>query len=348
MDVRELRYFVALAEERHFGQAAERLYIAQSGLSRAIRRVEGELGFPLFSRTPRHVELTDAGTTLLERAYGVLSDFDEVQAVADAARLGLLGTLSLASSPAARYAGLSDLLGAFGESFPDVRVLRREELGSAIVDELLAGALDVAIACGAPARPGLLRAPLQELELRLLLPAEDPAALAGERVALARLERTPLVLDAELADADWRGLARSLRGLLDRLQPPVVDYDDGLRRVLAGEGALLSARTFLGAAPSGVALVGLDPPARVALELLHRAEPPQPALARFLELAGVDVHEGDAHHPAAPDPSLNGHDTAPSRPDRPANTAAASPDRPADTAAARPGDPPDEVNDSRR
>ncbi|HUN79500.1 MAG TPA: LysR family transcriptional regulator [Solirubrobacteraceae bacterium] len=289
MDVRELRYFVALAEERHFGRAAERLYIAQSGLSRAIRRVEDELGLPLFSRTPRRVELTDAGTTLLERAYGVLSDFEEVQAVADAVRLGHLGTLSLASSPAARYAGLSDLLNAFEESFPDVRVVRREELGPTIVEELLGGALDVGIACGAPARAGLRRATLQELELHLLLPADDRAAIAGGRMTLAALGARPVLLDAELADGDWQRLPTPLRRSIERPGSAAVDYDEGLRRVLAGGGGLLSARTFLGAAPRGIAIVELDPPVPVALELLYAAQPPEPVLARFLDLAGADV-----------------------------------------------------------
>lgn len=281
MDVRELRYFVALAEERHFGRAAERLYIAQSGLSRAIRRVEDELGLELFSRTPHEVELTDAGTALLERAYGVLSDFEEVQAVAGAARLGLVGTLSLASSPAARYTVLPGLLGSFGEAFPDVRVVRREQLGATIVQELLAGALDVGIACGAPAVAGLRRTVLHELELCLLLAAEDRLALAGEAVELARLGQAPLLLDSEIAASP---------GL--RPGPEVVDHDAGLRRVLEGEGALLSARTFLGGAPSGVALVDLDPPVTVALELLYRDEPPGAILARFLGVAGLDDVDG--------------------------------------------------------
>lgn len=103
MDLRELRYFVALAEEQHFGRAAERLYIAQSGLSRAIQRAEEELGVELFTRTRRHVELTAAGAALLERTRDVLSSFEEVRSIAEAARAGMVGTLTAATSPAARY-----------------------------------------------------------------------------------------------------------------------------------------------------------------------------------------------------------------------------------------------------
>ncbi|HVR05811.1 MAG TPA: LysR family transcriptional regulator, partial [Solirubrobacteraceae bacterium] len=261
MDLRELRYFVALAEERHFGRAAERLYIAQSGLSRAIQRSEDELGVALFARNRRHVELTQAGSALLERAYGVLSDFAEVQAVADATRRGLLGTVALANSPAARYELMPELLRAFADALPDVRVTRREQLGAAIAEGLVADELDVAIACGVPARAGLRRETLRDVELHLLLPAGHPLARRG-RVAPVRLAGERVLLDAELAAAPPAQIARlyGARGL------DVADHDEGLQHVRSGGHALLSARGFLGGPPDGVAALGLAPPARVALE----------------------------------------------------------------------------------
>ena len=76
VELRELRYFVAVAEELHFGRAAQRLHMSQSPLSRAIRDLEGELGVALFVRTTRHVELTPAGLALLERARRALAEID--------------------------------------------------------------------------------------------------------------------------------------------------------------------------------------------------------------------------------------------------------------------------------
>ena len=76
VELRQLRYFVAVAEELHFGRAAERLHMSQSPLSRAIRELERELGLVLFVRTTRRVELTPAGTALLERARPALAEID--------------------------------------------------------------------------------------------------------------------------------------------------------------------------------------------------------------------------------------------------------------------------------
>ena len=85
IELRQLRYFVAVAEELHFGRAAERLHMSQSPLSRAIRELERVLGVVLFVRTTRRVELTPAGLLLLERARRALAEIDA--AVADARRL---------------------------------------------------------------------------------------------------------------------------------------------------------------------------------------------------------------------------------------------------------------------
>src|ERR1700728_3837423 len=88
MEVRHLRYFVAVAEELNFGRAAARLHVAQPGLSQQIKNLESELGLRLFDRNKRRVSLTDAGMLLLAEAYGVLGRFDECLDTMRRARTG--------------------------------------------------------------------------------------------------------------------------------------------------------------------------------------------------------------------------------------------------------------------
>src|ERR1700752_2826003 len=102
VELRQLRYFVAVAEELHFGRAAERLHISQSPLSRAIRELERDVGVVLFVRTTRRVELTEAGALLLKRSRRVLAEIDG--AIADARQLAQpgRGVLGIGYGPFAR------------------------------------------------------------------------------------------------------------------------------------------------------------------------------------------------------------------------------------------------------
>src|SRR6201987_1457083 len=102
MELRHLRYFVAIAEERSFTRAAERLWVAQPGLSTQIRRLEAELGVQLFERHARGVDLTDAGELFLERARFVLAAADTAAATGRDLEAGLVGTVRLGVASEAR------------------------------------------------------------------------------------------------------------------------------------------------------------------------------------------------------------------------------------------------------
>jgi DNA-binding transcriptional LysR family regulator len=121
MELRHLRYFVAVAEEMHFGRAAERLRIAQPPLSRQIKDLEREIGTPLFDRVPRGVELTPAGQAFLPEARLTLAQAERAQRTAQRAALGETGRLRVGFVEAATHSGiLPDVLGFFRVHLPAI------------------------------------------------------------------------------------------------------------------------------------------------------------------------------------------------------------------------------------
>jgi len=145
MDLRHLRYFLAVAEEGHFGRAAQRLHIVQPALSMQIKALEDELGTPLFVRTSRRVELTAAGDLLRVEAERTLAQAARAKSVVQRAARGEIGHLRIAFTGGAAFSGrLSAALRAFHVRYPDVE-LELMELPVVQHEEcLLADRLDIA------------------------------------------------------------------------------------------------------------------------------------------------------------------------------------------------------------
>jgi LysR family transcriptional activator of glutamate synthase operon len=194
MELRQLRYLVALADERHFTRAAAREHIAQPALSQQIRRLEAEVGLTLVERTTRRVALTDAGELLVARARRILAEVDDAQA-----ELGTLagvkgGRLSVGALHTMGPVDLSQLLAAFHRNHPAVELTVREQSSEELAEMLRDDEIDLAFLSVTERiqSHGLELHHLVSEELVAVLPAQHPLA-ARDRVALSELAGDPFI-----------------------------------------------------------------------------------------------------------------------------------------------------------
>src|ERR1700761_9603684 len=153
MELRHLRYFVAIAEERSFTRAAERLWVAQPGLSTQMRRLEAELGVKLFERHTRGADLTGAGELFLERARAALAAADVAGATGRDLEAGLIGSLRLGIASEARWGPVADVLQQFSNDRPSVELTVVEAYGGTLWRDLRDGRLEALIAPTGHASP---------------------------------------------------------------------------------------------------------------------------------------------------------------------------------------------------
>ncbi|MGW5047846.1 LysR family transcriptional regulator [Streptomyces griseoluteus] len=189
MELRTLRYFVAVAEELHFGRAATRLHMSQPPLSRAIKQLEADIGAPLFARSPTGVTLTPAGTVLLDEARALLDHADRVRVRVSAAAgtatitVGILGD---GTDP-----GAARLAAAYRRTHPSIDIRVRDTDLTDPTCGLRAGLVDVA----------LTRAPFDETALTVRALRTDPVGVVLRADdPLARRDQLRL---AELSDRRW-------------------------------------------------------------------------------------------------------------------------------------------------
>ena len=300
MELRHLHYFVAIAEERSFTRAAERLWTAQPGLSTQIRRLEAELGVRLFDRHTRGVDLTDAGELFLERARAALAAAEDALATGRDLVAGLVGTVRLGLAAEMPAAFAPTLLAAFGRERPDVEVTVFESYGGALLRDLRDGRLDAVIA------PSLFGS----AELRCLRLGSEPwVVLVGRghrlwtpgALDVRELHGEPIVVTGH---RDGAGYDRTVADVLTGLGVTPVLQRGGpgpaLRTAVAAGEAL--ALTTTAASTGGEMLVrALDPVRRVRFALLCRDETPAPALRELIRAAEAKL----APPARAPSPALS-------------------------------------------
>lgn len=165
MDVRQLRYFIAVAEHRHFGRAAAMLSIAQPPLSQQIRQLEQELGARLFNRTTRKVELTEAGELLLERGRRIVEELQALEHDVSQVGQGVQGVLRVGFTGSATYGLMPQVVRQAKVEMPGLALkIRGEQLTPQLVSGLLEHRLDMAV----------LRPPVRTAELEVSVIAEEP------------------------------------------------------------------------------------------------------------------------------------------------------------------------------
>ena len=197
MELRHLRYFVAVAEELHFGRAAARLRIAQPPLSRQIRDLEREVGTPLFERVTRGVELTPAGQAFLPEARLTLAQAERAMRTALRAARGETGRLRVGFVEAATYSGvLPDVLGFFRMHLPNIGVSLFEMDSPEQAEAFRDGRIDLGILHSPPADADrwLRVEPVYTDPLVAAIPQHAERLAARTRVTLGDLADEPFVL----------------------------------------------------------------------------------------------------------------------------------------------------------
>ncbi len=287
MNLRHLRYFVAVAEELHFGRAAARLHMAQPPLSQQIRRLEEEIGVELLRRTTRTVELTDAGRAYLERARAILADVDDAARHARLVAAGTIGRLVIGCVGSATYSVLPLLSQRLSAAMPQVDfVFRGEMLVPDQVAALRSGTIDVGLLRPFGAEPGIAVAPLRRDGLVVALPREHPLAGRG-RLRVRDLAGADLIVHSS-----DRGsvMATVVAGLLrdadprPRIRHRVEETSTAITLVAGGLGVAIVPEPTTALALDGVVYVPLaEPGAAVDLSVAHRAGRTEPHLVRALD-----------------------------------------------------------------
>ncbi len=218
LTLKQLRYFEALAQQGHFGRAAEICAISQPALSMQIKELEHSLGAPLFERGPRQVRLTDFGENFAERVRGILRSVDELGDLARASVGQLAGQLRIGVIPTIGPYLLPKILSELTSAYPSLDLHVRETVTSRLITELAEGRIDMAILALPVSEPSLEEVPLFDEEFVLIRPAADADKPVPDREMLREmrvllLEEGHCFRDQALSFCDLQG--RQPRELLE-------------------------------------------------------------------------------------------------------------------------------------
>jgi DNA-binding transcriptional LysR family regulator len=297
VELRHLRYFLVVAEERHITRAAARLGLQQPPLSQQIQALEKELGTKLFIRLPRGVELTPAGEGFLEEARAVLSGVERATARARAAAMGQRGRISIGLTTAASlHPGVTRTLRAYADSHATVSLDLHANSAAALTEALLRKEVQVAVIRAVVARPAdLIFKELAREKMWMALPADHRLvsrtasgasapvslrALAGERLILVRRHAAPGMY-SNVVDACHKA------GFEPLVVAEVEHMLTSINLVAAGVGISLVPASIREIRQEGIVYCPVsDAPSLVApLTLVYRRGEARPMVTDFIELS---------------------------------------------------------------
>ncbi|MEO6713756.1 MAG: LysR substrate-binding domain-containing protein [Mycobacteriales bacterium] len=285
-DLRQVRYFVAVAEDLNFTRAAERLHMAQPPLSAAIRGLEEQLGVELLERTTREVKLTTAGRLLLERGRELLAQADALFDAVRAVEKAPTGRISIGVAPTARFGLAPELFAVCAAQAPGVMLYPREDTTGALMRELRQGRLDVVIGFCAPPDDALERERLRD-EPAVIHVADDHRLAGRDSVRLEDLADETFVV---AGSPDSPGYTRIVVELCRAagFEPATAQdpYPDlGLQAVREGIGIVLYVRTAFAPDMPGSVFIPVDTEVTFPFDLLWRRGGRSGALEATLDVA---------------------------------------------------------------
>lgn len=220
LEVRQLRYFITLAEELHFARAAERLQMEQSPLSRAIRDIEGNLGVRLFERNTRSTRMTRAGTVLLDYARRAIALMEQAKTSTRSAALGQSDQLRIAVSDCTAYCRMTEILARYRTANPGVAVSLLEIPLHQQISGIRDGLVDASISLDGSYRDGIEGQAVAHDSLCVAMPAEHPLAHSNTVLPID-LIRYPLILFSAESDL---GAGVHIDHFVDTLVRPFIAF----------------------------------------------------------------------------------------------------------------------------
>jgi DNA-binding transcriptional LysR family regulator len=289
VELRHLRYFVAVAEELHFGRAAQRLHLSQPPLSQQIRRLEDVVGYALFARTSRSVKLTGAGEAYLERARRTLRnvqrDIEEIRRIGQ----GEVGSLHIGFVSSAMLTTLPEIFRAYREAYPLVRLHLHESFTSRVAEGLENGTLDAGILRDGDATETLNVTTLFSEPYVAVLPVRHPCA-QQKSISPGVLRNEPFVYYPR--SAGGRAFEKPLalfeeHGFRPQIVQEASHWLTILRLVGAGLGISVAPACVQRIAAPEVVCIPLRGAKVVSnIELAWAAGDPRPIVQHFAQMAG--------------------------------------------------------------
>ncbi|MBL1421260.1 MAG: LysR family transcriptional regulator [Alphaproteobacteria bacterium] len=288
MEMQRLRYFVAVAEELHFGRASEQLGIAQPPLSRQIARLEKELQASLFDRSRSQIKLTQAGKSLLERAVVILNDYDDACLEIKRIGQGASGRLRIAFVGSATHGLFPSLIKSFRANYPKVNLVLLSMNNAEMLRSLAVRSIDIAIS-----RPEIENDEIHNkffFKEDLVLAIPDSITIkSGKRLLFSEMKDETFILYPEFPRPSFADFILSIcaeAGFEPKNRAYTMDYQTAISLVAVGEGISLVPASVASSKRTGVRFVEyIGPNPGTGLSISYRRDNQDPIILNFANLA---------------------------------------------------------------